>query len=81
MFLVSADFVQNHFFFEKKKNRNTIRVTVKQFGSRLSPTFGPDLGPNCLQSLSIDDTSGQRVEVLGNMMLAIRDRCETGKKA
>ena len=27
---------------------------------------GPDLGPNCLQRLSADDTSKQRVSVLNN---------------
>ena len=30
--------------------------SVKQFGSRSRPV-GPDLGPNCLQRLSADDTS------------------------
>ena len=30
--------------------------SVKQFGSRSGPR-GPDLGPNCLQRLSADDTS------------------------
>ena len=34
---------------------------VKQFGSRSDPTFvGPDLGPNCLQRSSTDNTSWQR---------------------
>ena len=32
------------------------------FGYRSGPTFvGPDLGPNCLQRLSADNTSRQRV--------------------
>ena len=36
--------------------RNTIK-SVKRFPSRSGPTFvGPDLDPNCLQSLSADDT-------------------------
>ena len=34
--------------------------SFKQFGSRSDMTFvGPDLGPNCLQRLSADDTSKQ----------------------
>ena len=35
--------------------------SVKQFGSRSGPTknVGPDVGPNCLQSLLADDTSRQ----------------------
>ena len=28
----------------------------------LDPDVGPDLGPNCLQALSVDNTSRQRVE-------------------
>ena len=44
---------------------NTIRESVKQFGSRSGPTFvGPDLGLNCLQRFSADDTSRQRVNEL-----------------
>ena len=36
--------------------------SVKQFGSRPGPTFvGPGLGPNCLQRLSADDTTMNRV--------------------
>ena len=32
--------------------------SVKQFGSRSGPTFvGPGVAPNCLQRLSVDDTS------------------------
>ena len=30
---------------------------VKQFGSRSGPHVGPDLDPNCLQSLLADDTN------------------------
>ena len=37
--------------------------SVKKFGSRSGLTFfgGPDLGPDCLQKLSADDTRRQRV--------------------
>ena len=35
-------------------------IRVKQFGPR-SKNVGPDLGPNCLQRLSSDDTSRHRV--------------------
>ena len=33
-------------------------MSVKRFGPRSGPTnVGPDLGPNCLQKLLVDDTS------------------------
>ena len=36
--------------------------SAKHFGSRSGPTFvGPDLGPNCFQKLSADETNRQRV--------------------
>ena len=47
--LLSAD------FFSKKKIFQEHHQSVKQFGSRLGPTFCPDLGPNCLYQLSADD--------------------------
>ena len=48
-----------YFFFRKISFRNTIRVS-----NSLDPfQAGPDLGPNCLQSLSVDDTSKQRAKV------------------
>ena len=31
----------------------------------LDNSVGPDLGPNCLQKLSADDTSWQRVQING----------------
>ena len=53
-FMSSADFFKINFwgnFFQE------YHQSVKQFGSRSGPTFvGPDLGPNCLQKLSADDT-------------------------
>ena len=50
-------------FFEKLLQEN--RQSVKQIGSRSGPTFcRPDLGPNCLQKLSADNTRGQRVKDL-----------------
>ena len=39
--------------------------SVKQFQSRAGPTFvGPDLGPNCLQMLSADNTGRKRVKAM-----------------
>ena len=62
-FLLSAVFFKIKIF-EKFFQENIIRV------SRSGPTFGgpdqnvgPDLGPNCLQRLSADDTSRKRVKV------------------
>ena len=54
MFLSSADFFQNQMF--RKIISGTPSDSVKQ--------FGPDLGPNCLQRLSADDTRRYRVNCL-----------------
>ena len=47
MLLLSADFLQNYYFFFKKLFKEHFQ-SVKLFGSRL----GPELGPNCLHRLS-----------------------------
>ena len=58
--LSSADFkkiiVSNYSF------RNTIRVSNSLEPDQARHFVGPDLGPNCLQRLSADDTSRQRVK-------------------
>ena len=49
-------FILKSTFFEKKIQE--YHVSVKQLGPRSGPTFvGPDLGPYCLQRLSVDHTS------------------------
>ena len=54
---------QTKFFFTKNEFFQEYLQRVKQFGSRSGPTFvRPDLGQNCLQRLSADNTSGQRVK-------------------
>ena len=53
-FLSFADFFQINFFEEFFQKYHQ---SVKQFGSRSGPTFvSPDLGSNCLQRLSADNT-------------------------
>ena len=47
--------------FRKKYFRNTFRVSNSLEPDQARPLVGPDLGPNCLQRLSVDDTSRQRV--------------------
>ena len=56
--LSSADFFQNQFF---SKNSNTIKVSNSLDPDQARHFVGPDLGPNCLQRLSEDDTCRQRV--------------------
>ena len=52
----SADFFSKATFL-KNSFRNTIRVS-NSLDSDQAPHFvGPDLGPNCFQRLSADDTS------------------------
>ena len=50
--------------FCKKAFRNTIRVSNSLDPDQVQHFVGPDLGPNCLQRLSAEDTSGQRVKAL-----------------
>ena len=47
------------FFFRKKKKtfRNTIRVSNSLDSDQARHFVGPDLDPNCLQGLSVDDKS------------------------
>ena len=57
--LLSADFFQNQLFL-KNSFRNTIRVSNSLEPDQARHFVGPDLGPNCLQRLSADDS--QRVD-------------------
>ena len=59
-FLSFADFFSKSTF-SKKKIRNTIRVSNSLDPGQARHFVGPDLGPNCLQRLSADDTSRYRV--------------------
>ena len=54
-FLSSADFFKITFF--RKSFRNTIRVSNSLNPDQAQHFVGPDLGPNCLQRLSADDTN------------------------
>ena len=60
-FLSSADFFQNQFF-SKNSFRNTIRVSNSLDPDQARQFVGPDLGSNCLQKLSADDTRSKRVK-------------------
>ena len=55
-FLSSADFFFKINFFEKILSGNTIRVSNSLHPDQARPSVGPDLGPNCLQRLSADNT-------------------------
>ena len=61
LFLRSADFFRIIFF--ENSLRNTIRVSNSLDPDQALHSVGPDLGPNCLQNLSADDTSRQKVIV------------------
>ena len=60
MFLSSADFFPKSTV-SKNSFRNTIRVSNSLDLDQARHFVGPDLGPNCLQSLSADDASRHRV--------------------
>ena len=47
--------------FSKNSLRNTISVSNNLHPDQAWCSGGPDLGPNCLQRLSADGTSRQRV--------------------
>ena len=65
-------FLKNYF-------RNTIRVSNSLDSDQDRHSVGPDLDPNCLQSLSANDTRRQRVEklneCLSNIFPEIDGRC------
>ena len=54
-FLSSADFFSKSTF-SKYSFRNTIRVSNSLNSDQARQFFGPELGPNCLQRLSADDS-------------------------
>ena len=58
LFLSSASYFQNYLFW-KNSFRNKIKVsnTVSLDPDQARHFVGPDLGPNCFQRLSADDTS------------------------
>ena len=56
-------FFQNQLF-SKNSIRNTIRVANSLDQDQAGQNVGPDLDPNCLQKLSADNTSRQRVNGL-----------------
>ena len=58
--LSSVDFFQNQVF-RKKFLQNAIRVSNSLDPDQARQNVAPDLGPNCLQRYSADDTSRQRV--------------------
>ena len=58
-FLLSADFFSKSF--SKNSFRNSTRVSNSLDPDRARHFVRSDLGPNCLQMLSADDTRRQRV--------------------
>ena len=58
LLLSSADILKNHFFFSKNYFRITVRVSNGLDPDQDICSVGPDLGPNCLQTLSADDKGG-----------------------
>ena len=59
-FFVSADLFSKSTFFNISF-RNIIRVSNSLDPDQARQNVGPDLGPNCLQMLSADATSRQRI--------------------
>ena len=60
MLFLFADFFSKSSF-SKNSFRNTIRVSNSLDPDQARNFVGPDLGPSCLQRLSADHTSRQRV--------------------
>ena len=69
-FLSSADFFSKSTFL-KKNFRNTVRVSNSLDPDQARLFVGPDLVPNCLQKLSADETSRQKVNVSFMCLLPI----------
>ena len=66
-FLSSADFFQNQLFLKIISQILAIRVSSSLDPDQVQQNVGPDLDPNCLQWLSADDTSRQRVNHFANI--------------
>ena len=64
--LSAVIFIQIHFFV-KNSFRNSIKVSNSFDPVQTRHFFEPDLGPNCLQRLSVDDTGRQVGVVFGNV--------------
>ena len=64
-FLSSADIFSKSTF-SKISFRNTTKVSKSLDPDQARRVVGPDLGPNCLQRLSVGDTSSQRVKYVWN---------------
>ena len=62
-----------------KANSGLLTNSVKQLGSRSGPTIGYDLDPNCLQSVSADNTSKQRVNNVQHVVSTIICHYHTSK--
>ena len=58
--LSTADFFKI-IFLTKIFQESTIRMSNSLDSDQARLSVGPDLGPNCLQRVSADDTSSQRV--------------------
>ena len=68
-FLSFTDFFQNQFF---EKLFQEYNQGVKSFDPDQARHFvGLDLGPNCLQKLSADDTSWQNVDDFGDVFFRL----------
>ena len=69
-FLLSAVFYFSKLTFSKHSFGNTIRASNSLTPDQARHFVGPDLGSNCLQKLSADDTGRLRVrESIGFMLL------------
>ena len=61
MLLVDRLLIFSKIKFSEKIFQNAIRVSNSLDPDQARQNVGPDLGPNCLQRYSADDTSRQRV--------------------
>ena len=79
-FLPSADYFSKSTF-SINSFRNTIRVSNSLDPDQAGHFVGPDLGRNCLQRLSADDTSRQIVKpgisVFIHLSVTVTDNCPT----
>ena len=71
-FLSSVDFFQNQLFLKNSIRNTSLSALILSYTIRVSNSLdpdqarhlvGPDLGPNCLQRLSADNTGRQRFSI------------------
>ena len=70
---VSSAYIISKSTFSKKFFQNTIRVSNSSDPDQAQHFVGPDLGLNCVQKLSADDFSKQRLKLTQRVLIRLKN--------